>query len=196
MGNRWGRACVRVLEILIVACLAVMAVLVFGNVVLRYAFDSGIAVSEELSRLLFVWLIFLGAILASVQHAHIGFDALMQRLPLAGRKLAVLFTGGLMLWACGMFLVGGWKQTQINLGNVYPVLGISYGWLYGVALVFGAGMFVAISSNLWSAMRSPAGPQLTQDLGDRIVEKMSDVAAADPQAASHERSGAGKGDAP
>ena len=93
MANRWGRACVRVLEILIVVCLAVMAVLVFGNVVLRYAFDSGIAVSEELSRLLFVWLIFLGAILASVQHAHIGFDALMQRLPVAARKLAVLFTG-------------------------------------------------------------------------------------------------------
>ena len=196
MANRWGRACVRVLEILIVGCLAVMAVLVFGNVVLRYAFDSGIAVSEELSRLLFVWLIFLGAILASVQHAHIGFDALMQRLPVAGRKLAVLFTGALMLWACGMFLVGGWKQTQINLGNAYPVLGISYGWLYGVALVFGAGMFVAISANLWSAMRSPAGPALTQDLGDRIVEKMSDVAAADPQAAPNERAGSGKGDAP
>lgn len=196
MANRWGRACVRVLEILIVVCLAVMAVLVFGNVVLRYAFDSGIAVSEELSRLLFVWLIFLGAILASVQHAHIGFDALMQRLPLAARKLAVLFTGALMLWACGMFLVGGWKQTQINLGNAYPVLGISYGWLYGVALVFGAGMFVAISANLWSAMSSPGGPALTQDLGDRIVQKMSDVAAADPQAAPNERAGSGKGDAP
>ena len=41
MENRWGRACVRALEIVIVACLAVMAVLVFGNVVLRYAFDSG-----------------------------------------------------------------------------------------------------------------------------------------------------------
>lgn len=196
MANRWGHACVRVLEILIVVCLAVMAVLVFGNVVLRYAFDSGIAVSEELSRLLFVWLIFLGAILASVQHAHIGFDALMQRLPLAARKLAVLFTGALMLWACGMFLVGGWKQTQINLGNAYPVLGISYGWLYGVALVFGAGMFVAISSNLWSAMRSPGDPALTQDLGDRIVEKISDVAAADPRAVPNERAGSGKADAP
>ena len=52
MAHRFGRACVRALEIVIVACLALMAVLVFGNVVLRYAFDSGIAVSEELSRLL------------------------------------------------------------------------------------------------------------------------------------------------
>ena len=177
MESRWGRASVRLLEIVIVACLGLMALLVFGNVVLRYAFDSGIAVSEELSRLLFVWLIFLGAILASVQHAHIGFDALMHRLPVAGRKLAVLLTGALMLWACGMFLVGGWKQTQINLGNVYPVLGISYGWLYGVALVFGVGTAIAVVANLWSAMRSPDGLQLTQDLGDRTVEKMPGVAA-------------------
>lgn len=195
MGSRWGRACVRLLELVIVACLALMAVLVFGNVVLRYAFDSGIAVSEELSRLLFVWLIFFGAILASVQHAHIGFDALMNKLPIAGRKLAVLLTGSLMLWACGMFLVGGWKQTQINLGNVYPVLGISYAWLYGVALVFGVGTAIAIISNLWRAMRNPGGPELTQDLGDRIAEKMPEVASAGARTAPGERTGSGKGSA-
>jgi hypothetical protein len=45
----------------IAACLAAMVVLVFGNVVLRYGFNSGIAVSEELSRWLFVWLTFMGA---------------------------------------------------------------------------------------------------------------------------------------
>ena len=177
MAHRFGRACVRALEIVIVACLALMAVLVFGNVVLRYAFDSGIAVSEELSRLLFVWLIFLGAILASVQRAHIGFDALVERLPLAGRKLLVVLTGGLMLWACGMFLVGGWKQMQINLGNSYPVLGISYGWLYGVAIVFGGGMASAARSGPNSCWRSANSSALTKDLGDRILEKMPEVAS-------------------
>lgn len=199
MSSRWGRTCVRLLEIVIVACLGVMALLVFGNVVLRYAFNSGIAVSEELSRLLFVWLIFLGAILASVQHAHIGFDALVHKLPVAGRKFAALLTGALMLWACGMFLVGGWKQTQINLGNVYPVLGISYAWLYGVALVFGGGAAIAIVANLWRAMRSPGGPELTQDLGDRIAEKMPDVAAVDKRASAAKpanSAGSGQGDAP
>ena len=54
----------KALETVIVVSLALMAILVFGNVVLRYAFDSGIAVSEELAWLFFVWLIFLGAILA------------------------------------------------------------------------------------------------------------------------------------
>ena len=179
MGNRLGRTSTRALETVIVACLALMAVLVFGNVVLRYAFDSGIAVSEELSRLLFVWLIFLGAILASVQRVHIGFDALVERLPLASRKFLVVLTGGLMLWACGMFLVGGWKQTEINLGNSYPVLGISYGWLYGVAIVFGGGMALAVANNIWRTLRDPRAPELTKDLGDRILEKIPEVAAGE-----------------
>jgi len=44
---------------LMVACLAVMVVLLFGNVALRYLFNSGINASDEVSRLAFVWLIFL-----------------------------------------------------------------------------------------------------------------------------------------
>lgn len=162
-----------------VISLATMAVLVFGNVVLRYAFDSGIAVSEELARLLFVWLIFLGAILASAQHAHIGFNSLVQRLPGTGRKALVLLTGVLMLSACAMFVVGGWQQTQINLDNSYPVLGISYAWLYGVAIVFGIGMALTIAHNIWQTLvGGPPEGSLTQDLGDRITEKMPQVTGA------------------
>ena len=52
----------RFLEWTIALGLAIMVVLVFGNVVLRYAFNSGITVSEEVSRWLFVWVTFLGAI--------------------------------------------------------------------------------------------------------------------------------------
>lgn len=51
------------------ACLGVMATAVFVNVVLRYGFGSGIAASEELSRLLFVWMVFIGATAASPRRA-------------------------------------------------------------------------------------------------------------------------------
>ena len=59
--------------------LALMVVLVFGNVVLRYGFNSGIAVSEEVSRYLFIWLTFIGAVIAVHEHAHLGVDTLAQR---------------------------------------------------------------------------------------------------------------------
>lgn len=169
----------RLLEAVIVVSLAIMAVLVFGNVVLRYAFNSGIAISEELSRLLFVWLIFLGAILASAQHAHIGFDSLAKSLPPTVRKLLVVVTGVLMLAAAVIFVIGGWEQTKINLDNSYPVLGISYGWLYAVAIVFGVGIFVTISVNIWRALtgRERRDLEMTHDLADQIEETVSQVAS-------------------
>ena len=174
-----ARTVARILEAVIVVSLAIMALLVFGNVVLRYGFNSGIAISEELSRLLFVWLIFLGAILASAQHAHIGFDTLVKSLPAAGRKILIVATGGLMLAASVIFIVGGWQQTVINLDNTYPVLGISYAWLYAVAIVFGIGTLVTISYNIWTALTGKDSGQdlaLTRDLSDRIEEKLSQVA--------------------
>jgi TRAP-type C4-dicarboxylate transport system permease small subunit len=176
----------RALELTIVACLATMAALVFGNVVLRYGFDSGIAVSEELARLLFVWLIFLGAILASRQHAHIGFDTLVKSLPAVWKKAAIAFTGSLMLGACVIFVIGGWQQTVINLDNSYPVLGISYAWLHGSAMVFGVGMAISIAFNIWDALTQPHTEEelsMTLNLGERIEREMDHVATHhDPKA--------------
>jgi TRAP-type C4-dicarboxylate transport system permease small subunit len=174
LANRLSHA----LEIAIVACLAVMAILVFGNVVLRYAFNSGIAVSEELARLLFVWLIFLGAILASRQHAHIGFDTLVRKLPAAAKKTVILLTGVLLLVAAVIFIIGGWKQTVINLDNSYPVLEISYAWLYGVAIVFGIGLALSVAFNIRDALtRSQTDDELvlTRNIGERIEDEMSQV---------------------
>lgn len=157
----------RAFEILIVACLAIMGILVFGNVVLRYAFNSGIAISEELSRLLFVWLIFMGAVLASARRIHIGFDTLQRAVGPRARRMLVVFTGVLILAGCGIFIVGGWRQTQINLGNTYPVLGISYAWLYGTALVFGVALIFPVCNNIRRALAG-IDDGLTEDLADRI----------------------------
>ena len=74
-----------VLKVAIVACLALMVVLVFGNVVLRYGFNSGITISEELSRLLFVWLTFMGAVVAFREHGHLGVDMVVSRAPATGK---------------------------------------------------------------------------------------------------------------
>ncbi len=70
--NRWIERCCTAIEVLIAAALAVMVVLVFGNVVLRYGFNSGITVSEEVSRWLFIWITFLGAVVALQEHGHLG----------------------------------------------------------------------------------------------------------------------------
>jgi hypothetical protein len=65
------------IETAMAICLGVMAVAVFINVVLRYGFGSGIAASEELSRLLFVWMVFIGATAAYPAGEHMAFTSLV-----------------------------------------------------------------------------------------------------------------------
>jgi len=126
----------RFINLLIALALAVMVVLVFGNVVLRYAFNSGIAVSEELSRWLFVWITFLGAASAIKENAHLGTDMLVSRLPVAGKKVCMVLGQVLMLYITWLFFQGSWEQTVINRDVEAPVTGASTAIFYASGVVF------------------------------------------------------------
>lgn len=118
-------------QALMALCLALMAALVFVNVVLRYGFGSGIAASEELSRLLFVWMVFIGAMLAYPAGEHMAFTMLLQKLARRPRALMLLtaLIRLLVLLACVLVAWGAWQQVLVGLGSRSVVLG------YPVALL-------------------------------------------------------------
>lgn len=127
----------KLLKFLVFLCLTSMVVLVFGNVVLRYVFSSGITFSEEFSRWLFVWLTFFGAIIAMRDHTHLGMDSVVSRLPVWGKKACYLLSHLLMILCCVMLLKGGWAQTIINMETEAAATGLPASLLYGVILIFG-----------------------------------------------------------
>jgi TRAP-type transport system small permease protein len=140
------------LKALIALFLAIMVVLVFGNVVLRYAFNSGITVSEELSRWLFVWLTFLGAIVAMREHGHLGVDSLVKRLPTSGKRAALIVGQLLMLFVTWLLLRGSWEQTLINWDVAAPASGLSTGLFYGVGVIFAVSTGVILLVDLYRAV--------------------------------------------
>ena len=140
------------LKALIAVFLAIMVVLVFGNVVLRYAFNSGITVSEEVSRWLFVWLTFLGAIVAMREHGHLGVDSLVKRLPSGGKKVCLVLSQVLMLYVTWLLLVGSWEQTLINWDVAAPASGLSTGLFYGVGVVFAVSTGLVLIADLIRAV--------------------------------------------
>ena len=139
----------RILSWLIALALAVMVVLVFTNVVLRYAFSSGITISEELSRWLFVWLTFLGAIVAMREGAHLGSDTLVSRLPLAGKKLFFVLGHLLMLFVCWLLFKGAYEQTLINLSSTSAVMEVSMGIFYACGVLTAVSVALILLHNLW-----------------------------------------------
>jgi TRAP-type C4-dicarboxylate transport system permease small subunit len=110
---------------LMAACLGVMAVAVFVNVVLRYGFGSGIAASEELSRLLFVWMVFIGATAAYPAGEHMAFTSLVGMLKTRPLAMAVMTAviRLLVLLACVLVGWGAWQQVIVGMDSTSVVLG-------------------------------------------------------------------------
>ena len=80
----------RATRALLVGVVAVMVAVVSAQVVARYGFNTGIGWADEVSRLAFVWCVFLGIAVAVRARAHIGITLLADALPavLGGRAAA------------------------------------------------------------------------------------------------------------
>ncbi|EGI75892.1 TRAP transporter small permease [Hylemonella gracilis] len=154
------RSC-RVLNLTIALALAIMVVLVFGNVVLRYVFNSGIAVSEEMSRWLFVWITFLGGIAAIHENAHLGTDMLVSRLSANGKKVCYVAGHLIMLYVTWLCLKGSWQQTLLNADMSAPVTGLSMAMFYASGVVFAVCAGVLLLLRL---LRALAGKTEEQEL--------------------------------
>lgn len=139
----------RALEWLLALCLAVMVIMVFGNVVLRYAFNSGIAVSEELSRWLFVWMTFIGAIVALKENGHLGTDIVVARLPRWGKRLCMAASQVLMLWVTWLLFQGSLAQTRINADVEAPVTGLPMAVVYAAGVAFSVPAALLLLAALW-----------------------------------------------
>jgi TRAP-type transport system small permease protein len=132
----------RMLELLLVGFLLVMVAMVFGNVVLRYGFNSGLVISEELSRFAFVWMTFVGAIVAAREGLHLGVDALLVALPDGAHRACLVVAESLVIACCVVLVWGTWRQHEVNASVQAPVSGLPMIWVFGVAYLAGAGMGV------------------------------------------------------
>lgn len=140
------------LKAILVISLALMVVLVFGNVVLRYLFNAGITVADELSRFCFVLVTFLGAILTIRERAHLGVDSVVKRLPPAAQRACFGVAQVLMMIPVALFLQGSWQQMEINMSVRSPVIGYSMGLFYGIGVVFSVSVLLILASVLWRFM--------------------------------------------
>jgi TRAP-type C4-dicarboxylate transport system permease small subunit len=164
----------RALEGVMVVLLAVMTLMVLGNVVLRYLFDSGIQLSEELSRFLFVWLTFIGAVVIARQNMHLGVETLVAVLGRQGRVVCMVLSDLLVILCCAVFFWGTWQQAEINATFYAPVSGISMLWVYGVGFFTSIGMAVIALARIVRASTGQLTPaEIEQFAGSNEGADMS-----------------------
>jgi TRAP-type transport system small permease protein len=176
----------KALEFLVVLAMVAMVAMVFGNVVLRYAFNSGIQVSEEMSRYCFIWLTYIGAMIAMREKGHLGVDTLVKHLPVLGKKVCLFLSESLMLWCNLLFFIGTWKMHGLQVSNVSPVVGISMIWIYGIGYLVAVVMALFNLQVLWRLVTGRiAEDELVQvveseDVPAHAVVPVSDDAAGVP----------------
>lgn len=108
-------------EMLAGTFMVLMLLATFTNVIARYIFNSPFQWAEEFSRYSFIWLVFLGAVIATKYRRHIVIDAVVilvpRRVKAVMASLVDLFVLGLMvvMFYYGVVLISGATQPTSTL---------------------------------------------------------------------------------
>lgn len=133
-----------------------MVLFVFLNVVLRTCFNSGLTWSEELSRYLFVFVTYVGAISAMRVNGHLGVDTLISRVP-RPLQMVMYVVSQLVIAALMCILVhGSGKMVLQNTESRTAALGISYALLYSVGIITGVSIAAMALANIVYAVTHPS----------------------------------------
>lgn len=131
-------------EWLVCACLVVMTLLTFVNVIARYIFSASLSFSEEITTYLFVLLSLLGAAIAAKRGAHLGLTLITDHVgPKAAHILAIIsmffataFSG--IICYFGVFMaLNQFNKGQLTAGTQLPE------WIFGSFVPIGA-LFVTV----------------------------------------------------
>ncbi|MDH5857917.1 TRAP transporter small permease [Lampropedia aestuarii] len=150
--NRVLGAYCKALEALCGLLMAAMVVLVFGNVVMRYFFNSGWLISEEISRWMFVWMVFLGATVVMRERGHMGTDMVVVRLPVWAQRVCLVVGQLVMLYITWLMLTGSWTQVLVNRETLAPVSGLSVSLFYFAGMVFSVSTLLILLQQMWQVV--------------------------------------------
>ncbi|EHG6167852.1 TRAP transporter small permease [Escherichia fergusonii] len=138
------------LEAIMVICISIMFLLVLINVLMRFIFNSGIDIAEELPRFLFVWMIFIGAVVAIKDQSHIRVDLFIKKMPVLGQQMCQLASQVLMLICSITLIYGTWIESDILSTTYSPVLDVNMFLIFGISWLTGICIFISALINIIS----------------------------------------------
>jgi TRAP-type C4-dicarboxylate transport system permease small subunit len=137
-------------------CLGLMLVLVvdvFLGVWSRYVLQATFQWYDEVARLCFVWMVFLGAASAVRRGAHFRLHLLIDRLGPRLRRATDLVVGLLVVAFGGVLVAGGLAMWPVARRQVSDSLELSMVWFYAALPIGGALMILFSVPQLWRLAR-------------------------------------------
>ncbi|MDF2533346.1 MAG: hypothetical protein K0Q65_2927 [Clostridia bacterium] len=134
--------CENFIKYLVGALLAAMVAIVFWNVVSRYFLGASIAWSEEISRFMLIWVVFLGAVLAYVKDEHLSLDILIKAVPKRIAHIMQVMADIGVLYAIYIIVMGGLNLTMTSWDWLSPAAAIPYAYVYLIIPIAGAAVLI------------------------------------------------------
>jgi TRAP-type C4-dicarboxylate transport system permease small subunit len=115
----------------------------------RYLFGIGAVWIPDVTRFLFIWMVFLGTALVYMRGTHLAIDFVQVRLPAPLRRAVEGFIGLSMLGMAGILTAVGWRIMRIRMDIPYTGWEVPTGYAY-LAVPVAAALIGLISlANLW-----------------------------------------------
>ncbi len=147
----------RITKGLTILFLSVITVMVAVEVVLRYGFGGSLIVTEELSRYLMVWVVFLACSLAVRDNAHISIEIVANQLSGRARAGYNLVAQFLLLLFLVFLIVEGGIALTFQMRQIIPTLNVAIFWFYLAIPVGGALMVLNLLPRMGQNLRVLAG---------------------------------------
>jgi TRAP-type C4-dicarboxylate transport system permease small subunit len=125
----------KLLSGLIILLATVLILVVFTNVIARYFFSSAFGWADEVARFLFIWISFIGAVIANNNSGHMNLDILIKYTPKQVGYAVQIFANIMVLIISILLTLGGIIIVQGTLAWLTPALEIPYGMVYSIAPV-------------------------------------------------------------
>lgn len=119
-------------EIVASAILAVMSIVIGLQVFSRYVLEDSLVWSEELSRYLLIWIVYIGCSYAAKENRHLEVTFVRSMLGRGAQRVMIAFSYLITLVFCGFCIVWGIEMLQFLAltGQKTQSLGISVFWVY------------------------------------------------------------------
>lgn len=143
----------KLIKVLTILCLSVITILVPTEVFLRYLFGKSLYITEELTRYLMVWTVFLASSLAIRTNSHISIEFAVKKF--RGRTQSILqFVGQILLLTFLVFLIiEGIIGLPFQKRQIIPSLGISMFWFYCAIPVGSFLMILNLLPKIWETLK-------------------------------------------
>lgn len=130
--------------------LATFSIISFAQVVFRVFLNNPLAWSEEASIFLFIWSVFLGAVLVFSHNEHFRVDFIVNLFPPKGQMILKYINWIFVGIFSVILLIFGWRIMLINANRITPALQISQMYVYAVIPLNGLLVLLHLIEQIWN----------------------------------------------